>query len=148
MSRPQNPDRADDVFFGVTIGCDHQRTAGIHEHSVFGADEDLHPVTVACRLEKAQRILAGFKFGEQLPDRVELFAGLNIVEQIGLPAHHQHRLLGRGSSGPQPHTRLDKLARHFIEFGPMGGDFGANHAGGRQQVAAPSPTAARPVAGR
>ena len=117
------------------IGRDHQRAARIDEELVFGTDENLHTVSLGGRVEKTKRVLPRLQLVKQLPDGIQLLAGLNIIEKIGLAPHHQHRLVSRAVTGPQSDTGLDKTLRDLVEFCALRRDFGADQACGRCQVA-------------
>ena len=110
MARPQNADRTNDLLFSIVIRRNDQRTAGIDEQFVLGTDEDLHTFALTRRRQQAQRILPCFQLVKQLPDGFQFLARLNVVQQIGLTAHDQHRIIAGLAIRPQTDTGLDKAA--------------------------------------
>src|SRR5690606_7179270 len=91
--RADNPDDADDAPIRSAIGRGDNRRARERKELILRPDEDTGRTAIARAVEKLRNVLLGLELVEELPYPVEV-ADRIFVEQIGLPAHDQHRTVG------------------------------------------------------
>ena len=92
----------------------------------------LHTVTLGGGVEEAKHILTRLQLVEELTDGVKFLASLNVIEKVGLAAHHQDRIFARTL---RPTARPARPAAvEIIQLGTLSGDLGADQSCCRRQI--------------